>query len=103
MQDLLPRRADRGHVSFPRRVEGLSLALRLCRDAEKGQSLAQLFRAVPGEYVGRATRLADKREVSMVACPCGAGVEVGQRLAQCGCGRWFVADERGAWAAKLDA
>lgn len=103
MQDLLPRQADRGYVSFPRRVDGLTLALRLCVDRAQGKTLAQLFRRVPGEYVGRATRLADKREVSMVACPCGAGVEVGQRLAQCECGRWFVADERGAWAAKLDA
>lgn len=102
MQGVLPSREDRGHISSPRPVDGLTAALRLCVDREKGMSLAQLFRPVPREYVGLAARLNDRSEVAFVACPCGVAVEVG-RLRECpgGCGRWFTSDDRGAWAAKL--
>jgi hypothetical protein len=103
MQDTLPPRADRGHVSFPRRVDGLALALRLCVDREQGSCLAQLVKPVPADYVGRASRLSDRHEISIVACPCGASADVNGRLRECpgGCGRWMAADAHGAWSVRL--
>jgi hypothetical protein len=56
--------------------------------------LVQLFKRVPDEYVDRST--------STVRCVCGAVTDFGD-LHRCpgGCGRFFAADESGAFAARV--
>jgi hypothetical protein len=94
-----PREARPGRSAHMRRFPALRMSLAFCRDVRgvgDVEGLAQLMRRVPDEYVDRAERA--------VRCVCGASVPFGD-LAACpgSCGRWFAADESGAWAVRFDA
>jgi hypothetical protein len=89
--------ADRGYVSELQRFPALQIALRLCvdrTDPHDVRGLVELFKRVPDEYLDRST--------STVRCLCGHVTAFGD-LHPCpgGCGRWFAADESGAFAARV--
>lgn len=92
---LRPVREQRGYVSYPRRPRALELGLRLCVDAETGDSLAKRLKVVPAEYV----------DDDVIRCVCASFVpRRADRLEQClGCDRWFVSDDSGTWAVRLPA
>jgi hypothetical protein len=97
IRELRPKiaREERGPgVSDLGRFPALRIALRLCRDVQKGEGLVQLFRRVPEAHVDRAE--------SRVRCLCGAETVFGD-LHPCpgDCGRWFAADGSGAFAARF--
>jgi hypothetical protein len=88
---------DRGYVSELQRFPALQIALRFCVDLSDPKDVrgaVQLFKRVPDEYVDRST--------STVRCVCGAVTDFGD-LHRCpgGCGRFFAADESGAFAARV--
>jgi hypothetical protein len=89
--------ADRGYVSELQRFPALQIALRLCvdrSDPHDVRGLVELFKRVPDEHIDRST--------GTVRCLCGAVTAFGD-LHPCpgGCGRWFAADESGAFAARV--
>lgn len=80
---------------------GLALATRLCRDGDR--SLAALFRRIPADYLAVVCVRETRREAWVVRCVCGSVAPIGPDLTECpgGCLRWLIADESGAWAARL--
>jgi hypothetical protein len=83
---------DHGYVADLERPDPACVALKLCRNG--ADSLAARMRPVPEGYLHEA----------YVECRCGTG-NARRRLFECagGCGRWFMADDAGVWAARLDA
>jgi hypothetical protein len=88
-----PRRElkERGYVSELAGPDPAAAALRCCRNG--ADSLAARMRPVPLGYL----------HGEWVECRCGTG-NLRRRLFECagGCGRWFIADDAGVWAARLD-
>jgi hypothetical protein len=76
------------------RLPGLQLALRFCRDIDRGEALVQMFRRVPESRV--------QRELGKVRCHCKAEHPFSAMLEQASCGRWFIGDESGVWALRFD-
>jgi hypothetical protein len=89
-----PRRGfgDRGYTSDLAGPDPAAAALRLCRNG--ADSLAARMRLVPEGYL----------HGEFVECTCGYGHRRA-RLVECPgrCSRWFMSDDTGVWAAKLDA
>jgi hypothetical protein len=89
-----PRReyGHRGSVSDLEAPDPAAMALRLCRHG--ADSLAARMKPVPLGYL----------HGEYVECTCGYGHRRA-RLVECpgGCSRWFMSDDTGVWAAKLDA
>jgi hypothetical protein len=88
-----PRRGygQRGYTSDLAGPDPAAAALRLCRDG--ADSLAARMRPVPEGYL----------HGEFVECRCGTGNRR-RRLFECagGCGRWFMCDDAGVWAARLE-
>jgi hypothetical protein len=88
-----PRReyGHRGYVADLAAPDPAAVALRLCRHG--ADSLAARMKPVPLGYL----------HGPWVECHCGTG-NLRRRLFECagGCSRWFVADDAGVWAAKLN-
>jgi len=80
------------------RFPGLAVSLRLCRDHEAGTTLLGMLKPVPREHRTGAHGLE-------VNCLCGSTARATTLLMPCpgGCGRVFVGDESGVWAAMLPA
>jgi hypothetical protein len=89
-----PREERAGHSAHLQRFPALRVACRFCRDVQAGEGLVQRFVKVADSRVDRAER--------RVRCRCEALVPFGD-LQACpgGCGRWWAADDSGAWAARL--
>jgi hypothetical protein len=83
---------ERGYVTDLAGPDPAAAALRLCRHG--ADSLAARMRPVPQGYL----------HGDYVECACGYGHRRA-RLVECpgGCSRWFMSDDAGVWAAKLDA
>lgn len=87
-----PAPASKDFARFP----GLALSVRLCRDVEGGRTLLKMLRPVPREHRAGPHGLE-------VNCLCGATARATTLMGECPgrCGRWFVGDESGVWAAML--
>jgi hypothetical protein len=91
----IPVPEPRGYVTDPRPLSAAALSLRFCHDYETGQSLAQLMKRVPDEYVTDTT----------ARCHCGATLDRTALWTACpgGCGRTFISDEDAVYAARIPA
>ena len=98
-----PPRNERGYISGLRPVNGLRLALKLCRDVASGSGLAQTAKRIPEDHTARACPVGKGPEYWVVRCVCGSTELVSGGPQECsgGCHRWFASDESSVWAFRI--